>query len=69
MEGNHSNVISERGIKIKSNKIAIVGVEKENTTEYSLNENLFDPSKSSPSNEFMIKLYMRINKYNLEKGQ
>lgn len=32
--------------------------------EYSLNQNLFDPSKSSPPNEFMIKLHMRMNIYN-----
>ena len=31
--------------------------------EYSLKENFFDPSKSSPPNEFMIKLHMRMNKY------
>ena len=32
--------------------------------EYSLKENVFDPSKSSPPNEFMIKLHMRMAKYN-----
>jgi hypothetical protein len=26
-------------------------------------ENLFDPSKSSPPNEFIEKLHMRMNKY------
>jgi len=31
--------------------------------EYSLKQNFFDPSKSSPPNDFMIKLNMRINKY------
>jgi hypothetical protein len=31
--------------------------------EYSLKQNFFDPTKSSPPNEFMIKLHMRINKY------
>ncbi len=30
---------------------------------YSLKQNIFDPSKSSPPNEFMIKLHMRMNKY------
>ena len=34
------------------------------TIEYSLKQNFFDPSKSSPPNEFMIKLHMRINMYN-----
>jgi hypothetical protein len=31
--------------------------------EYSLKQNFFDPSKSSPPNEFMIKLHMRISNY------
>ena len=31
--------------------------------EYSLKQNFFDPSKSSPPNEFMIKLYMRMSQY------
>jgi hypothetical protein len=34
--------------------------------EYSLKQNFFDPSKSSPPNEFMIKLHMRMNKYYTE---
>jgi hypothetical protein len=33
------------------------------TSEYSLKQNFFDPSKSSPPNEFMIKLHMRMNIY------
>jgi hypothetical protein len=32
--------------------------------EYSLKENFFDPSKSSPPNEFMKKLQQRMNIYN-----
>jgi hypothetical protein len=35
--------------------------------EYSLKQNFFDPSKSSPPNDFMIKLHMRMNKYQMEK--
>lgn len=31
--------------------------------EYSLKQNFFDPSKSSPPNDFMIKLHMRMNRY------
>jgi hypothetical protein len=34
--------------------------------EYSLKQNFFDPSKSSPPNEFMLKLYMRMNKLDLQ---
>jgi hypothetical protein len=31
--------------------------------EYSLKQNIFDPSKSSPPNEFIIKLQLRMNHY------
>ena len=31
---------------------------------YSLQEHIFDPSKSSPPNEFMLKLKLRMNHYN-----
>lgn len=32
-------------------------------TEYILNHNLFDPTKNSPPNDFIIKLRMRIANY------
>jgi len=32
--------------------------------EYGLNKSFFDPSKSSPPNEFLLKLHMRMNSYN-----
>ena len=35
--------------------------------EYSLKQNFFDPTKSSPPNEFIIKLQMRMNKYYTDK--
>ena len=31
--------------------------------EYSLKQNFFDPTKSSPPNEFMLKLHKRITNY------
>jgi hypothetical protein len=31
--------------------------------EYSLNSSFFDPSKSSPPNEFMLKLHLRMKHY------
>lgn len=34
------------------------------TNEYGLNKSFFDPSKSSPPNEFLLKLHMRMNSYN-----
>jgi hypothetical protein len=33
------------------------------TSEYCLKKNFFDPTKSSPPNDFMIKLHMRMSKY------
>jgi hypothetical protein len=61
-------VIRERSniIPIKQNLSTTM---KENSPkgEYSLKQNFFDPSKSSPPNEFMIKLHMRINKFYVDK--
>jgi len=33
-------------------------------TQYDLKQNIFDPSKSSPPNEFMEKLRLRMSVYN-----
>ncbi len=33
--------------------------------EYSLKENVFDPSKCSPPNDFLAKLELRMNLYNV----
>ena len=58
-------VIRERSviIPIKQNLSTSV---KDNSPkgEYSLKQNFFDPTKSSPPNEFMIKLHMRMSMYN-----
>jgi len=57
----NTHVIHERShnipIKQKLNNVNNIG-------EYSLKENFFDPSKSSPPNDFMIKLQMRLSSYN-----
>jgi hypothetical protein len=37
---------------------------RKSENEYSLKENFFDPSKSSPPNEFMKKLQQRMSIYN-----
>ena len=34
------------------------------SNEYSLNQHIFDPTKSSPPNEFMLKLKLRMSHYN-----
>ncbi len=61
-------VIRERSkiIPIKQNLSTSM---KENSPkgEYSLKQNFFDPSKSSPPNDFMIKLQTRMNKYYIDK--
>ena len=36
--------------------------------EQILIENVFDPTKASPPNEFMLKLFSRINKFNNKHG-
>jgi len=58
---NNKNIIKERsrsipikGLTIKKNETTI--------SEYSLKQNFFDPSKSSPPNEFMLKLKNRMEK-------
>jgi len=59
-------IIRERStpIEIKQNLTTTMKI-KSPKSEYSLKQNFFDPSKSSPPNEFIIKLHMRINKYNM----
>ena len=50
-------------IPIKQN-LSIQNNDSRQISEYSLKQNVFDPSKSSPPNEFMIKLRMRMDMYN-----
>ena len=57
---NHS--IYERSNIIPIPQISPTHKKQEN--EYSLKENFFDPSKSSPPNEFMLKLHLRMSLYN-----
>jgi hypothetical protein len=61
-------VIRERSepIPIKQNLATSMNINSPKG-EYSLKQNFFDPSKSSPPNEFMIKLHMRMNKYYMDK--
>jgi hypothetical protein len=46
----------------KSKPIQITN--KSERTQYSLKENLFDPFKCSPPNNFIIKLKTRLSSYN-----
>jgi len=59
------HIINERGnmIPIKQSYIP----ERNNfgrSGEYELKHSFFDPSKSSPPNDFMLKLQMRMKMYN-----
>lgn len=57
-------VIDEKSIYIpKTNTLN--NIKTPPKSERRLNKNFFDPTKSSPPNEFMLKLYMRDQAYNL----
>jgi hypothetical protein len=59
------NIIHERSIIIPINKNLSRSIEDNSPKgEYSLKQNFFDPSKSSPPNEFMLKLKLRMSHYN-----
>jgi hypothetical protein len=64
-----SCIIHERGISIPIKQNLFTSM-KENRPkgEYSLKQNFFDPSKSSPPNEFMIKLQMRLSKFDIKEN-
>jgi hypothetical protein len=56
--------INEKSDIIPINQKLTISNKTNTTNEYNLNQNFFDPSKSSPPNEFMIKLRMRMTIYN-----
>jgi len=64
-----SRIINERGISIPIKQNLFTSM-KENIPkgEYSLKQNFFDPSKSSPPNEFIIKLQMRLSKFDVKEN-
>jgi|694.fasta_scaffold113517_2 hypothetical protein len=51
-----------KNIQIVKNNQIVKNKKKSNYT-LNLNQTFFDPTKSSPPNEFMIKLYIRMNTY------
>jgi hypothetical protein len=62
----NSPVIHERSNIIPINKKLNTYTKSDSPKgEYSLKQNFFDPSKSSPPNDFILKLHMRMNVYNL----
>jgi hypothetical protein len=62
-------LVKNSQLNIKSHTIPIsikkqnIDFNIENKNQYSLKQNLFDPTKSSPPNDFMIKLYSRLIHY------
>jgi hypothetical protein len=58
-------VINERSkiIPIKKNLSTSMKDFSNIQSEYSLKQNFFDPTKSSPPNDFMLKLQLRMNQY------
>ena len=60
-------VIDERTKSIPIQKNLPTSCSKTLSEDYSLKQNFFDPTKSSPPNEFMIKLHMRINNMTAKK--
>ena len=52
-------MLTETNKKTSSNSIPI----PINKNQYSLKQSFFDPTKNSPPNYFMIKLYNRMIKY------
>jgi hypothetical protein len=64
MQSTKKSIIHERSdiIPIKKN-LSIIKINSQKS-EYSITQNFFDPSKSSPPNDFMNKLQKRIKMFN-----
>jgi len=57
--------ICKQNLNKQENLIKQENFKQENLkSEYSLKQNLFDPTKSSPPNDFMLKLKQRMTVYN-----
>ena len=62
-----TNVIHKKSVNILIEKNLSTSMKIESPKgEYSLKQNFFDPSKSSPPNDFMNKLEMRIMIYDAQ---
>jgi hypothetical protein len=59
-----TNIIQERTNNIPIKTTLSTNMKSELDNCLSLKQNFFDPSKSSPPNEFILKLQKRINIYN-----
>jgi hypothetical protein len=63
----NSAVIHERSISIRIPKNSSSKENEKEKGEYSLKENIFDPFKGSPPNDFMTKLELRMSTYFMNK--
>lgn len=63
MQGCKVRIIHERSDIIPIPKNLSTSDFNSKDISYGLKQSCFDPSKSSPPNEFMIKLHKRINMY------
>lgn len=63
MLGCKAHVIHERSNLIPISKNLSTTSFKSKDVTYSLKQNCFDPSKSSPPNDFMLKLHKRMSIY------
>jgi hypothetical protein len=62
---NKTHIIHERNIIIPIKQNLSTSMKTSSPKgEYSLKQNFFDPTKSSPPNDFMLKLQMRMSIYN-----
>lgn len=71
LASNNFYFIHERSknIPIKQNLTTSMKMDSPSKGEYSLKQNFFDPSKSSPPNDFMIKLHTRMNRFHNVKKE
>ena len=56
------SIIHERDNLVSISQISPTSIKT--IKEYSLKQNVFDPSKSSPPNDFILKLQLRMAIYN-----
>lgn len=66
MLAQNSRVIHERGIQIPiPQKPSTQNKKTLKAIDYDLNKNIFDPTKSSPPNDFLLKLQKRMKMYEI----
>ena len=59
----YNEMPAQRFIVKKTQPVPIPGSEQKKLSEYSLNQNFFDPNKSSAPNSWNSRLLMRLENY------